>query len=144
MNKWKQEFARKMEDLGEQSSADFDRFADEVLVPIFRDVSEFVAQWRFQTSIPQSNMGKKSFKFALTENRYLLILFRIEGINTLGCEYECCLPGKECIAGPRNSMILYNANQLWAESCFQTALDDFIEKFSSDKVRQEMSALAEV
>ena len=144
MDNWKQTFARKMEQFREQSVAGFNRFADEVLENLFKTVSEFVDQWNFQTSTLRPNEGQRSFKFALTEEDYVLIHFRLKGIDALEYEYEYCMSGKGNIAGQRNSTRLQNANQLWAESCFQIALDDFIDKFSSDEVCQETLVTSEV
>ncbi|MHC4442740.1 MAG: hypothetical protein ACYTF1_08980 [Planctomycetota bacterium] len=143
MEKWKQKFARKMDDLQERSLANFDRFADEALVPVFNDISEFVTQWDFESSIPHSKAGQRSFKFAVTEDCYVLILFRIEGVNTIRCEYECCFSGKGCIAGPQNSTGVHSASRFWVESCFQKAIDDFVEKFGGGEVGQEKPAMAE-
>jgi hypothetical protein len=144
MDKWKQTFAKKMDEFRGQSIASFDRFADKVLEPVFRTISDFVAHWNFQASTPRANAGQRSFRFALTEDCYVLLHFQLGDIDTLEYEYECYLSKRGCITGQRKNMRLNNVNQPWAESCFQTALDDFLEKLSSDEVHQETLVTAEV
>ncbi|UCD30480.1 MAG: hypothetical protein JSV03_08440 [Planctomycetota bacterium] len=143
MNEWEQAFGRKMEAIREQSFVYFDRLADEVIEPAFRRVADFVAKWNFQTSMNRSNEGQRSFKFALNENDYLLVLFRFEGVDTVESDYECCVGGKGRIAGQRTGSGLRNADQQWAESCFQSALDNFVGMLAKGaEVGQEMAEAA--
>jgi hypothetical protein len=107
----------------------FERFRNEVLEQAFDSVSSFLVRWHFDVSNPPSESQRPAYRFALTENGYLLIWFKVEGFDTLACEYEYSLPGRGRIAGVRTATSLREADRVWAESCFQTALNNFVSKF---------------
>jgi hypothetical protein len=126
-----------MENLHEHSARRFSRVVREVIGPVYDRVSSFVAQWNYQSSSPQAQPGMHSFKFALTEDGYVLILFRLTGIDQLECSYECWLPGAGCKGGHTLSGSLSGAEEPWVESCFQAALDDFVVRFSGAHQKSE-------
>lgn len=137
MNDWQQSFARKMETLREQSVRCYQEKIEEVIVPSFERLAEFLNPWHFQTSSPQARPGLHSYKFALTEDGYVLISFRLTGIDRMDCAYECHLPGQGHIGGDSFNCGFADANASWADICFQTALDDFVGKFSAVRQTQE-------
>ncbi len=134
MNDWQQSFARKMETLREQSARRYQEQVNEIVQPAFERLTEFLSQWHFQASAPQARAGLHSYKFALTEDGYVLISFRLTGIDQMECAYECYLPGQGHIGGDRFCTGFEDINASWADICFQTALDDFVGKFTA--VRQ--------
>ena len=99
MNDWEKEFTKKMESLKEQSSGCLERFLQEDLQGAFDALSGFLAQWKFQSSNPQTQPGRRSFKFGLTEDAYVLVTFHLEGVDTLECDTEYGLPGVGRVAG---------------------------------------------
>lgn len=129
MSQWQQQFAEQMEALCSQSTSWFERFAADQLEPAFESVSEFVARWHYETSCPPTEPNRRAYRFALTENGYLLIWFRVEGFDELHCEYEYALPGIGRVNGVRSSVSLREADQDWTASCFQMALSNFVTKF---------------
>lgn len=137
MNDWQQRFSRKMETLREQSVRRYQEKMEEVVVPAFERLTEFLTQWHFVASVPQSHPGLHSYKFALTEDGYVLIGFRLTGIDQMDCAYECCLPGQGHIGGDNLRSALTEIDASWADTCFQTALDDFVEKFGTVRHARE-------
>jgi hypothetical protein len=139
MNGWEKEFSKKMESLRDQSSKCLDRFMEESLEGAFGAVSAFLSQWNFQASMPQTQPGRRSFKFAMTEDAYVLIFFRLDGLDTLECESEYWIPGHGRNSGYCANISLRNADREWGESCFHKALDGFIARFGE----AEQSAAAQ-
>lgn len=130
MNQWQEQFAEQMEALCAQTSGCFGRFAQEVLEPAFEQMTDFLKSWRFQTSVPLTESGRRCFRFALTEEGYLLVLFRVEGVDTLHCEYEFWIPGTGRADQVSRTTSLRAAEPQWVESCFQAALSSFVTRFA--------------
>jgi hypothetical protein len=130
MNEWEKEFAKKMDSLHEQSSSCLNRFLQDDLQAAYEGMGTFLGQWKYQTSVPQTQAGRRSFKFALTEDAYVLVTFRLDGIDTLECESEYGLPGVGRSPGSRWASSLRRADRVWGENCFQKALDGFITKLA--------------
>lgn len=137
MNDWQQSFARKMDTLREQYVRCYQEKVVEIIEPAFERLAEFLNQWHFRAVVPQARPGLHSYKFALTEDGYVLIGFRLTGIDQIDCAYECCLPGQGHIGGDSLKIALADIDAPWADTCFQTALEDFVEKFSADRQPRE-------
>lgn len=129
MSSWQQRFAEHMDVLCSQSSVWFDHFAQNVLDPAFESLSCFLERWHFEITQPTSDNQRRVFRFALTENGYLLIWFKAEGFDSLECEYEYFLPGIGRVSGTRTVGSLREVDPAWVENCFQVALDSFVCKF---------------
>ncbi len=128
MNDWEKEFSRRMESLREQSTDCLERFLQADLQNAFGTFGNFLSQWRFQNSTPQTQPGRRSFKFALTEEAYVLVTFRLEGIDTLECEWEYGIPAVGRVTGARAFCSLRKVDRQWGETCFQKALDGLLAK----------------
>jgi hypothetical protein len=146
MNEWQERFARQMNKIREQSAGRFQKFSDDVLEPVFNDLSEFVAQWDMRATEPQNQNDRRTFKFALTEDAYVLLNFRLHGVEAVECGYECWIPGIGRQPGGHAHMNLSEADRSWAESFFQACLDhlasQYSEKHGSEKKDQAEPALA--
>lgn len=137
MNEWEREFARRMELVREQSTTSLEQYLKDDVQAAFDAVSNFLSQWRFQVSTPQSQAGRRCFKFALTEDAYVLVMFRLEGIDSLECECEYSLPLVGRVAGTRWSCSLRKIDRQWAETCFQKALDGLLGKLAEAETRRK-------
>lgn len=137
MTEWEKEFTRKMESLHEQSTTCLERFLQEDLQGAYSALSSFVAQWRFQTSTPQAQAGRRSFKFALTEEAYVIVTFRMENLDTAVCEWEYGLPAVGRVSGTRCSSSLRKVDRQWGETCFQKALDGLLAKMTELDARKK-------
>lgn len=129
MDRWQEQFAQQMGTLCSQSSSCFSRFVEEMLEPAVELMTGFLDRWHYQVTTPACDKGRQAYRFALTEDGYLLVWFRLEGLDTLECEYEYSLPGVGRTQGVRTTGSLRAADAEWVESCFQSALSDFVTKF---------------
>jgi len=130
MNTWQQEFVKKVSTLRDQITEGFDRMADEVIEPVFKEFSDFVAQCDFLSSSPQGQKGVRSYKFSMVENAYVLVFFRFENLDTVTCDYEYFLPGQGRVDGVQSTNPIHAVDTSWIASCFQMALDGFISNYS--------------
>ena len=131
MSQWQQDFAEQMEALRGQAADRFERAIQETIEPVFKAMSDFVSQWQFRVSTPQAGENRRNFKFALTEDSYVIVGWRFEGVDTLECDYEYCVPGAGRVDGVRTSASLRGLEREWVESCFQTALSAFAKNFAN-------------
>jgi hypothetical protein len=129
MDQWERQFTEQMEFLCSQSSSRFDRFAEDTLDSAFLSISDFLERWHYDTTMPPCEARRRAFRFALTENAYVLIWFRFEGFDTLECEYEYSLPGSGRVSGGRSSVSLRSVEPEWVEAQFQSALTSFVTRF---------------
>ena len=139
MNRWQEQFAQQMDALCAQSSTWFDRFADDVLEPTLESMTGFLDRWNYEITLPPCEPGRRTFRFGLTEDGYMLLWFRLEGFDTLQCEYEYSLPGVGRVQGVRTTAGLRSADSDWVDSCFQMALGAFVVKFLEMGNRKRMA-----
>lgn len=130
MSTWQEQFTKKMEGLRAQAASHFNGFAEKVLAPTFEEVGSFVSKWKIEASRPHAADGGQTFRFALNEDSYALVLFRIDDIDSVTCEYECWLPGRGRVVGEKANSALRNFDPTWARICFQAGLDHFISELS--------------
>ena len=137
MNKWQQGFATKIEGLREQWCRQFDVLATETLEPVFSEFGEFVRQWDFQASAPQTQSAVRTFKFALAEDAYVLVFFRSKGLDAVQWLYEYVVPGQGTGKSRVSETVAPDVSRGWAEDCFQTALEDFGAKLAGAERARE-------
>lgn len=137
MTEWEKEFSKKMESLHEQSTTSLERFLQEDLQTAYTALSSFLSQWKFQASTPQVQAGRRSFKFALTEDAYVIVTFRLEGVDSLECESEYGLPATGRVSGTRHNSSLRKVDRQWGEACFQKALDGLLVKLGELDARKK-------
>ena len=130
MNDWEKDFSKRMESLHAQSTNCLERFLQEDLQGAYAAVSNFLSQWKFQNSMPQSQAGRRSFKFALTEDAYVIVTFRLDGLDVLECESEYSLPAIGRVPGTRWASSLRKVDRQWGDACFQKALDGLLAKLA--------------
>ncbi|GMV98722.1 MAG: hypothetical protein HRF43_06880 [Phycisphaerae bacterium] len=130
MNQWQQGFAKRVEALRETALKRFESFADGVLAEVYEAFVEFASRYDFQCSAPQHARGSRFYKFALSEDAYVLIYFRARGLDGIECEHECSVPGRGCGESGRSGIALADADSAWVERCLQVALDDLVSRLS--------------
>jgi hypothetical protein len=140
MNEWQERFANKMNLIREQSAEQFKRYSQDVLTPVFQNLAEFVAQWDMQATSPQDQSDRRTFKFALAEDSYVLVGFRLHGLETVECGYECWIPSVGRQTGGNTHIGLDEADRAWAESCFQACLDHLANKYAENGSTEESVA----
>ncbi len=137
MNDWEKDFSKRMESLHAQSATCLERFLQEDLEAAFASFTNFLSQWKFQTSTPQTQAGRRAFKFALTEDAYVIVTFRLDGLDLVECESECSLPMVGRVPGTRVTTSLRKVDRQWGESCFQKALDALLAKLSEADLKKK-------
>lgn len=147
MSAWKQNFVKRVDALRDASLNKFETFAESVLSGVYEEYSEFTSQHEFHCSSPQQQKGSRFYKFALSEDAYVLMYFRARGIDGVECEHECSVPGLGCTESERTSVPSAEAVKNWVERCFQTALDDLLgrvaETCSVQTAQELVPALAD-
>ncbi len=131
MNNWQRSFVTKLESARKHWRKTFDEIAEEVIEPVNEDFSEFASSNGFQCSSPSSETGTHFYKFALTENGFALVAFRLVGMETVEVTTEVHVPGPDEVAPLRTKTPLADANRSWATQQFQHALDHFANAFSA-------------
>lgn len=142
MNQWQHDFAKRVESLRDASVRKFEQFADECLNSVFREFSDFASRHEFQCSEPKPQRGVRFYKFAIAEDAYVLMYMRSRGIDAVEWEYECSVPGRGCVEGDKENRRLTDAGRAWVERCFQTALDDLVNRVSETAVAEEPELVA--
>jgi hypothetical protein len=130
MNEWQSKFAAKIGTLREKAAHRFERVAASVLEETHQAFVDFASRHEFQCSTPQAQNGLRAYKFALTEDGFVLVYFRAYGIAEVASSFECYLPGRGRTVTREKTRDLAEADAKWIESCFQTALDEFVDAFS--------------
>lgn len=136
MNQWQQSFSKRVGVLRETAVQKFEHFADDVLVGVYEEYAEFTSRHEFRSSAPQQQHGTRFYKFALSEDAYVLIFFRARGIDAVEWYYECSAPGHGCTQGQKATVPVAEASRQWVERCFQASLDELVTHVSKTCVPQ--------
>lgn len=129
MDRWQEQFAQQMNALCSQSSTWFARLAEDLLEPAVQLMTGFLDRWHYQVTTPACEETRRAYRFSLSEDGYVLLWFRLEGFDTLECDYEYSLPGIGRVQGTRTTCSLRGADAEWVEARFQNALGTFVTKF---------------
>jgi len=144
MNQWQQSFAKRVDALRETAVKKFEHLADEVLAGAYEEYAAFTAQHELHPSAPQPQSGTRFYKFALSEDAYVLLFFRARGLDAVECEYECSVPGKGCTNSDKVSTPVAEATRAWVERRFQTALDDLVNQVAAASADENVPELVAV
>ncbi len=131
MNDWQRSFESKLEAAKKQWTHRFEEVAGEHLEPVFCWFDDFTTTRGFGTSTPNCEPGTRLFKFELTENGYMLITFRINGLDTVEACTEVFVPGGESVEQVRVETHLCDVDQQWTRTRFEQALDRFVVAFGA-------------
>lgn len=136
MDGWKKHFIDKLGKAQQSCAQRFEDALDEAFNPVFEDLSAFLRDNGFKVTQPLRENGRRSFKFELAENAYLLVLVRFGGLGDFELRSEAFVPGnkpvlRKFVGG------LKDLSTPWAEKQFRTALDQFIELLSGTSTPQQ-------
>ncbi len=132
MDAWKQSFVSKLDDARSHWSQHFDNLLESVVAPAFDEFGVFLQNHEFSSSQPMKEPGRRSFKFELSENTYVLLMFRSTGLGSFELRSECFVPGRDS----QNDQSDHRVSDLddgWARGQFQAALDAFVELLSGSQ-----------
>jgi hypothetical protein len=144
MADWKTNFTEKLKDVQGRWLRQFDEVLDNRVTPVFDDVAQFVRNHGFATSVPMKDDGRRSFKFELAENAYLLLIVKAEGVGEFVLSRESFVPGREPLQHEQADR-LADVTETWARQQFEEALDEFVDHLSSataDAAEPELEAVA--
>ena len=127
MNDWQKRFAQKLETVQSVARDRFEQRADETLTPIFKDFGEFVRQYVVQATTPLTDYGIRTYRFAMSEDAYLLMTFRHMGFEQCEAQVEYFLPGSNNIPPTRETVTFSDVNATWCRGIFERALDQFLD-----------------
>lgn len=144
MDKWQQEFACRVGALRDQWARRFEAFANQALSACYAEYEALAQRCELQPGAPKGQTGVRTYRFALTEDAYVLLYFRPKGIDRIEFDYECCFPGVGRLEGVKSTCGVDRAGADWVQSCFRMALDDLVDKFAehAGTARTEELAMA--
>lgn len=140
---WKKGFLDKLGQAQQQWLREFDNAMDEHVSPAYDEIREFLSNNGFRVSKPLREEGRRSFKFELAENAYVLVLFRAAGVNEFEIRAETFVPAREPVLSKAMARVK-DLNIEWAQEQFQTALDNFVGLLSGDELVPEDQELVAV
>ena len=126
MEQWKRTFLDKLSEAQSQWAGRFEDALDTAFQPVFDDHKAFLADNGFTLSTPLRESGRRSFKFELAENAYLLMMFRSTGVGELELRAETFVPGNEPVLSKVAARIA-DIDESWATEQLQSALDSFVD-----------------
>ena len=132
---WKQQFLNRLGHAQQVWLKEFEEAVEKSVSPAYDDCREFLGNNGFRVSRPLREEGRRSYKFELAENAYLLVLFRAAGIGEFEIRAESFVPGSEPILSKAVARIR-DLNRAWAGEQFQTALDNFVGLLSGEAAAQ--------
>ena len=136
MEQWKQTFVKKLGDVQARWAAQFDDALDSAVNPVFHELAEFLQQNNFTAAMPMQEAGRRSFKFELAEDAYLLLIFRSRAVGEFEFTRQSFVLGNEPKVRKTTERIS-SVNEDWARNEFQVALDAFIERLGGAAVPTE-------
>jgi hypothetical protein len=86
-------------------------------------------------------LGRRSYKFELAENVYLLMIFRSLGVGEFEARCESFVPGAE--PAFRKSVVrIADVDEDWAREHFQKSLDAFLDLLANETSKQPAELVA--
>ncbi len=123
MADWQQSFAKRLGELREGWLRAFDRVSDEDIAPAFRQLEYFLTNNGFSVSTPRTEGEIRSFKFALGEDAYVILYFRLHGPLEVEAANEVFVGGRNDISPSSECVPLQSINASGAQKQFQGSLD---------------------
>ena len=130
MDDWRRNFVQKLGKAQSQWVRMFEDALTDHIVPVFDDFGSFVCNHGFRVCTPLREQGRRSFKFELAENAYLLLIFRSVSIGEFEMCSESFVPGREPLLD-KSTVRIADVDRKWAERQFRSALDSFIDALNA-------------
>lgn len=127
MNAWQKRFAEKMEVVREVSRGRFTELTEKALGPIFEEFKGFTYEQGIKSSAPVATAGFQTYKFAITENAFLLLTFRLVGLEHCEMLAEYFVPKQKKLAPISETIELVEANPDWVRRMFEQGLERFVD-----------------
>ncbi len=129
MNDWQKRFSQKVETVRNASSERFEVLANRELTLAFKEFQQFTAQQGLTASAPLTKPGIRTFKFAMTENAYVLLTFKLKGLESFELLSEFVIPSRGKLPPINQTVDLAEVTDVWTRRAFEQALDHFVDAF---------------
>lgn len=131
MNQWKSNFVERLNKAQKQCARKFESAVDEHITPAFEELGGFLRDNGFQCSSPLNEPGRRSFKFELAENAYLLMILRFSGVGQFDIRSEIFVPGSDPVLRKAVGRIA-DVDADWCERLLQEGLDSFVNMLAGE------------
>ncbi len=122
---WKRTFLDKLNKAQAECANRFEQALEAQVVPAFDELTPFLRDNGFKVSSPLREQGRRSFKFELAENAYLLMIFRFCGVGEFELRCETFVPGRDPLL-KKSVGRLADLDERWSHEQFQSGLDRFV------------------
>lgn len=143
MDAWRRSFLDKLREAQSHCAGLFEDVLDRAVAPAFDELASFLRDNGFTMSIPLREPGRRSFKYELAENAYLLVIFRFLGVGEFELQTETFVPGAKPVYEKKRERVA-DVDRQWAQRLFQAGLDRFIDQLANQKSEQPAAELATV
>jgi hypothetical protein len=140
---WKRSFLEKLHEAQAQCDKQFEEALDRAVVPVFDDLTTFLRDNGFNVSTPLTEPGRRSFKFGLAENAYLLMIFRFACVGEFELRTETFVPGAEPSLEKSVGRIA-DIDEEWTQRRFEDGLDRFVDLLSEKSAAESSMELTAV
>jgi hypothetical protein len=127
MGDWQQSFAKRLGDLRDGWTRAFTSTVEDDVLPTFRQMDSFLTTNGFTVTTPRTDGTVRSFKFALGEDAYVIVSFRLHGPMEVEATDEVFVAGDRELRPHSECVPIQSINATWAQGRFQAALDRFVE-----------------
>ncbi len=130
MDDWKRTFAEKLGQAQARWAGRLDEVLDNTITPVFKDLDEFLQTNGMSSSMPLHEPGRRSYKFELAEDAYVLLLICSRGMGEVEVTRETFVLGQRPVIRKTGERVGALTAE-WAEHEFTTALDGFVEQLAN-------------
>jgi hypothetical protein len=131
MDRWKKSFVERLSRAQSQWVARFEKALDEHLAPVLEEYTPFLTDNGFRVSMPLRESSRRSVKFELAENAYVLLVLRSTAVGEFELRRETFVPGAE----PQLQRLtgrIGELNRHWFDEQIRTALDAFVDLLAGE------------
>ncbi|MGD8450842.1 MAG: hypothetical protein PVJ57_03395 [Phycisphaerae bacterium] len=129
MDGWRESFLDKLNRAQMHWVRQFEEALDKHFVPVFTEFKSFLVDNGFRLSMPLNEQGRRSFKFELAENAYLLLIFRSAGVGEFELRSESFVPGCEPVLSKVVARVA-DLERTWVTERLQAALGGFVDSLA--------------
>ena len=128
MNDWQKRFSQKVDLVRGTARQQFEDHGSQIIAPMFEEYRTFTSAQGFCATAPVKRDGVRAFKFAITENSYLLMTFRLAGFEHCELQVDHFIPGDQKHACTPIHVELADLDIGWTRRMFEQALDQFLDR----------------
>lgn len=143
MTQWKDSFVNRLNKAQSHWTKRFEEVLERHFVPVFDEFKGFLVDNGFKITMPMCEAGRRSYKFELAENAYLLLIFRSAGVGEFELRAECFVPASEPMLNKAVARIV-DMDSDWARHQLQTSLDTLVDLLSGSPIEEPVGELVEI